>query len=193
MVFVVLTLLCIITGCRESDMADQPRLDPMEATDQFADGKGSRPLINGTVPRGGRTINNSVYAVTAPGPAAAVFPFPLTRADLERGQAQFNIFCALCHGPTGEGDGMIVQRGFPRPPSLYLQRLRDTKPGHFYNVITHGYGAMYSYNDRIEPDDRWRIAGYIRALQISDPNNTALPTTPPPLQKSPRQEPATPK
>jgi mono/diheme cytochrome c family protein len=182
MVLLLLALIAL-TGCRKSDMAQQQKYEPLEPSDQFVDGKSARPLINGTVPRGGETINDSIYAVSAPGPEAEVFPFPLTRADLERGQQQFTIFCSMCHGQTGAGDGMIVQRGFPHPPSYYLPRLREAKPGHFYNVITHGYGAMYSYGDRVAPLDRWRIAGYIRALQLSDPTNNGLATTPPAQRK----------
>jgi mono/diheme cytochrome c family protein len=91
----------------------------------------------------------------------------ITPADLRRGQEQFNIFCAVCHGRLGDGNGMIVQRGFPHPPSYHIPRLRNAPIGHFYQVITNGFGAMYSYNDKISPADRWRIAAYIRALQRS--------------------------
>ncbi|HEX8523954.1 MAG TPA: cytochrome c, partial [Tepidisphaeraceae bacterium] len=106
-------------------------------------------------------------------------PFPLTRNDIERGQQLFTIYCSVCHGALGDGNGMIPQRGFTHPPSFYLPRLRQANPGHFYDVITNGYGAMYSYNDRISPDDRWRITGYVRALQLSNPNDTGATETPP--------------
>ncbi len=92
---------------------------------------------------------------------------PVTMALLERGRQRFDINCAPCHGRTGEGDGMIVQRGFPHPPSYHIDRLRNVPTQHFYDVITHGYGVMYSYADRVEPADRWAIAAYIRALQAS--------------------------
>ena len=101
-------------------------------------------------------------------------PQPVTRAMLDRGRERFDIYCAVCHGRTGEGNGMIVQRGFPAPPSYHTDRLRTAPIGHFYDVITNGYGVMYSYAARVEPPDRWAIAAYIRALQLS---RTRGPTT----------------
>jgi mono/diheme cytochrome c family protein len=98
---------------------------------------------------------------------ADTFPFEISKADLLRGQQRFNIYCSVCHGVDGDGNGMIVQRGFTRPPSLHEQRLKDAPAGHFFNVITNGWGAMYSYNDRIYPEDRWRIIAYVRTLQLS--------------------------
>jgi len=92
---------------------------------------------------------------------------PVTMALLERGQQRFDIYCAPCHSKIGDGRGMIVQRGFPQPPSYYIARLRDAPNQHFYDVITHGYGAMYSYADRVGVEDRWAIVAYIRALQAS--------------------------
>lgn len=93
---------------------------------------------------------------------------PVTMALLQRGQQRFNIYCSPCHARTGEGDGIIVQRGFPHPPSYFIKRLVDAPNQHFYDVITHGYGAMYSYADRVSPADRWAIVAYIRALQASN-------------------------
>jgi cytochrome c len=95
------------------------------------------------------------------------FPFPITHEDLERGRQRYNIYCTPCHDYTGSGRGMIVQRGFPTPPSYHIDRLRQAPVGHFFDVMTNGYGSMYSYASRIEPEDRWRIAAYIRALQLS--------------------------
>ncbi len=92
---------------------------------------------------------------------------PVTMALLERGHQRFEIYCSPCHSKVGDGHGMIVQRGFPQPPSYYIARLRDAPNQHFYDVITHGYGVMYSYADRIAPEDRWAITAYIRALQAS--------------------------
>ena len=91
----------------------------------------------------------------------------MTREDLERGRQRYNIYCTPCHAYDGSGDGMIVQRGFPQPPSYHIDRLRQAPVGHFYQVMTDGFGSMYSYAARIEPEDRWRIAAYIRALQLS--------------------------
>jgi mono/diheme cytochrome c family protein len=150
-------------------MADDAHAKPMEASPFFSDGKLARPLINGTVPRGGKTIADPIYAVTnaPPGTEKATFPFPIGPDELKSGREQYTVFCAPCHGALGDGNGMIVQRGFPRPPSYYEKRLRDAAPGHFYNVITHGYGAMYSYAERIGEKDRWKVAAYVRALQLS--------------------------
>ena len=94
-------------------------------------------------------------------------PPPLSMALLERGQQRFDIYCSPCHSRVGDGDGMIVQRGFPHPPSYYIERLRQVPNEHFYDVMTHGYGVMYSYADRVSPEDRWAIVAYIRALQAS--------------------------
>ena len=109
-------------------------------------------------------------------------PPPVTMALLERGRQRFDINCSPCHGRLGEGDGMIVQRGFPRPPSYNIERLRNVPSQHFYDVITHGYGIMYSYADRVEPVDRWAIAAYIRALQASA--SASLSDVPPDKQKA---------
>jgi mono/diheme cytochrome c family protein len=179
-----LILISLLAGCWKDDMADGSHYKPYEASPQFQNAQLARPLVNGTVPRGGQVVSDTIYAVTAlPTTETTSFPSPLTAADLARGRERFNIYCMPCHGATGDGNGMIVQRGFPHPPSFYLDRLRDAPPGHFYNVITHGYGAMYSYNDRVTPDDRWRIAAYIRALQLSAPNKTGIPETPPAQRK----------
>jgi len=94
-------------------------------------------------------------------------PLDLTPALLARGRNRFDIYCAPCHSRAGDGDGMIVRRGFPRPPSYHIDRLRNAPDGHFYQVISNGYGVMYPYGDRIDPDDRWAIVAYIRALQLS--------------------------
>ena len=92
---------------------------------------------------------------------------PVTLALIERGQERFRIYCTPCHSELGDGNGMIVQRGFPAPPSYHIARLREAPPQHFYDVMTHGYGAMYSFANRVQPADRWAIAAYIRALQRS--------------------------
>jgi hypothetical protein len=101
------------------------------------------------------------------GVVADKFPFPITQADLDRGRERYNVYCTPCHDYSGTGRGMIVQRGFPQPPSYHIERLRDAPAGHFFEVMTNGFGAMYSYAARVEPADRWRIAAYIRVLQLS--------------------------
>jgi mono/diheme cytochrome c family protein len=159
--------ILLVVGCRKEDMGDQPKKQAMEPSPFFADGQSARPLIEGTVPRGGHAIAANIFAVSPSTNEGKTFPFKLTKADIERGHEVFEIYCSVCHGRLGDGEGMIPQRGFQKPPSYYIPRLREAAPEHFYNVITNGYGAMYSYNDRVSADDRWRIAGYIRALQLS--------------------------
>jgi mono/diheme cytochrome c family protein len=107
------------------------------------------------------------------------FPFPITKEILDRGDERYQIFCTVCHGPTGDGDGMIVRRGFRKPPAYYEQRLRDAPVGHFFDVVTNGWGAMPSYASQIPVQDRWAIIAYIRALQLTRPPPavTAAPTT----------------
>ena len=167
-------------GCRKEEMGDQLRKDPMESSTLFQDGESARPLVAGTVPRGGETVRDEVYGqVAMPATQAAnTFPWQLTSTDLERGRERYDIYCSVCHGRLGDGEGMIVQRGFIHPPSFFLDRLRAAPHGYFYNVITDGKGAMFAYNDRVAPEDRWRIVGYIRALQAARPNDNGLSTTP---------------
>jgi mono/diheme cytochrome c family protein len=166
-------------GCMKEDMASQPKQKTGSESTFFADGQADRPLINGTVPRGMPMVEDSDWPTQPSGAEATAFPADIKMdADaLRRGQTEFDIYCALCHGRLGDGRGMIPMRGFVQPPSYYNARLRAVPVGHFYNVISHGYGAMYSYNDRILPDDRWKISGYIRVLQASDPtdNGTNVP------------------
>jgi mono/diheme cytochrome c family protein len=157
----------LLSGCR-LDMHVQPKYLPYEPTDFFADGRSERPVIPGTVARGHLHDDELFYTGQENGAAADKFPFPITQADIERGRQRYNIYCTPCHDYTGNGQGMIVQRGFPPPPSFHIQRLREAPAGHFFEVITNGYGVMYSYAARVEPADRWRIAAYIRALQLSE-------------------------
>jgi len=159
--------LMLLAGCR-LDMHLQPKYLPYQATSFFPDGRSERQPVAGTVARGQLRIDELFYTGRENGVAANKFPFPMTRADLERGRERYNVYCTPCHDYTGSGRGMIVQRGFPQPPSYHIQRLRDAPVGHFYEVITNGFGAMYSYAARIEPADRWRIAAYIRVLQLSE-------------------------
>jgi mono/diheme cytochrome c family protein len=168
--FQLLPLLAIlaIAGCKRNDMRDQPRADTYRDSDFFPDGKSARPLVAGTVPRytpvGVRATSVAPSRTTI---APSGFPMPVTRQILARGRERYSIYCSVCHGDLGDGNGMIVQRGFTRPPTFHQSRLRDVAPSHYYDVITNGYGAMYSYNDRVDPDDRWAITAYIRALQLS--------------------------
>ncbi len=165
---VATTLILVLSfaACRKG-MVDQQHLKPLAEENFFADGRGSRLPPAHTVARGQLREDEQFYTGKIGDQLAATFPMPVTRATLARGQARFEIYCAACHGRIGDADGMIVQRGFPQPPSLHEQRLRDAPVGHFFDVITHGYGVMYSYASRVSPEDRWAIAAYIRALQLS--------------------------
>lgn len=156
----------VLAGCR-LDMHIQPKYLPYDPTNFFGDGRSERPPVPGTVARGQLRLDELFYTGKVNGMVVTEFPFLITRADLERGRERFNIYCTPCHDYTGSGNGMIVQRGFPHPPSYHIDRLRNAPVGHFYDVITNGFGSMYSYAARVEPTDRWRIAAYIRALQLS--------------------------
>jgi cytochrome c553 len=160
----------LLAGCR-LDMHIQPKYLPYEPTDFFADGRSERPPVPGTVARGQLRTDELLYTGKENGVVANEFPFPITRADLERGRERYNIYCTPCHDYTGTGNGMIVQRGFPHPPSYHIDRLRQAPVGHFFEVMTDGFGAMYSYAARVSPEDRWRIAAYIRVLQASRNTN----------------------
>jgi mono/diheme cytochrome c family protein len=149
--------LAALAGCRD-DMARQPKLTGLAASSIWADGAAARPLVAGTVARGALARD-----------AALAHPPAVTAALLARGRARYDIFCAPCHGLTGEGDGEVVARGFPAPPSYLTARLRAAPARHFVTVITRGYGVMYPYADRVAPRDRWAIAAYIRALQAASP------------------------
>lgn len=158
--------IILLPACRR-DMADQPHRKPLEASRFFVDHASSRPLPPHTIARGQLHDDAHFFTGRVGGLLVATFPAPVTRAQLERGRERFEIYCAVCHGRTGEANGMIVQRGFPTPPSLHIDRLREMPVGHFFDVITNGFGLMYSYAARVEPSDRWAIAAYIRALQLS--------------------------
>ena len=160
-------IVALLAGCR-LDMHIQPKYLPEEPTNFFTDGRSERQPVPGTVARGELRVDELLYSGTENGVESNRFPFPITKADLERGRERYNIYCTPCHDYTGSGRGMIVQRGFPQPPSYHIQRLRDAPVGHFYQVMTNGFGAMYSYAARVSPADRWRIAAYIRVLQLSE-------------------------
>jgi hypothetical protein len=145
----------------------QPKYLPYEPTTFFGDGRSERPMVPGTVARGDLRLDSLLFTGTENGAESNRFPFPITKDDLERGRERYNIYCTPCHDYTGSGDGMIVQRGFPHPPSFHAERLRAAPVGHFFGVMTNGFGAMYSYADRVDVGDRWRIAAYIRVLQLS--------------------------
>lgn len=156
------------TACRQ-DMHDAPRYDALEKSDFFPDRRASRSLIEGTVARGQLRADDAYYTGKENGQPIATLPAGLTldKALIERGQSRFNVYCAPCHSQTGEGDGMVVRRGYKQPPSLHDPRLRNMQLGYFYDVVTRGFGQMPDYAAQIQPRDRWAVAVYIRALQLS--------------------------
>ena len=154
-------------GCRQ-DMHDQPKYIPLRPSGFFADGRSQRPLIEGTVARGLLKEDAAFYQGKGPdGKPVMEFPFPVTKEVILRGQERYNIFCTPCHDGLGNGDGMIVRRGFRKPPSYHIDRLRQVPNGYIYDVITNGFGAMADYSAQIAPRDRWAIVAYVRALQLS--------------------------
>ena len=181
---VLLLPLCLLVGCEKGmqNMYQQSRYDTYAPSPLWEDGGAARPPVSGT-----EISARGPFAVSSSGRAgyqlaqrwdrdayATTNPYPISMALLERGHERFDIYCAPCHGPLGDGDGYIVRRGFPAPPSYHIERLRNAPDRHFVDVMTHGYGLMYPYADRIWPNDRWAIVAYIRALQLSQhaPANT---------------------
>lgn len=159
-------LVLLAAGCRQ-DMHDQPKYQPLEASSFFADGRASRPRIPGTVARGRRDDDALLVSGKQDGKLSEVFPAPVTKAVLDRGHQRFDVYCSPCHDRAGTGQGMIVARGYKRPTSFHDERLRTMAPGYFFDVMTNGFGVMPSYAAQIPVDDRWAIAAYIRALQLS--------------------------
>jgi mono/diheme cytochrome c family protein len=162
----VLLGILLLAAC-SGQMSHQPRQDPLDASSFWEDGRSSRDLVPGTVARGLLREDEHLYEAITDGVLAASFPFPVTMEVMARGQERYNIYCAPCHGHAGYGDGMIVQRGFTPPNSFHEERLRLAPEGYYFNVITNGFGAMYSYAYRIPAEDRWAIIAYVRALQFS--------------------------
>jgi len=148
-------------------MHNQPRYKPLAASQFFDDGRSARPMIEGTVARGHMRLDPARFTGKIGGQDITQFPFPITRADIGRGQERFNIYCSPCHGRTGDGQGMVVKRGFRAAANYHTEKLRQAPVGHFFDVMTNGFGAMASYASRVPVDDRWRIIAYIRALQYS--------------------------
>ena len=158
--------LVLAAGCR-LDMHVQPKLKPLRQSDFFADQRGSRPLPPGTVARSQLRADTYFYTGMVGKEPGNEMPFPATREVLERGHQRFNIYCAPCHSELGDGNGMIVQRGYRHPPSYQDPKLLQAPLGHFFDVMTNGFGAMPDYASQVPPRDRWAIAAYIRALQLS--------------------------
>ena len=162
----LLASTAILAGCRQ-DMHDAPRYEAFEASSTFADNRASRNPPAGTVARGWLRDDEALYTGKINGQTVDQFPFAIGRAELERGQQRFNIYCTPCHGRLGDGQGMVVQRGLRQAASYHQDRLRQEKPGYFYDVITNGFGAMQGYAEQIPVRDRWLIVAYVRTLQLS--------------------------
>jgi hypothetical protein len=148
-------------------MQDQPKFIPLRPSSFFTDGRSERPLVEGTVARGHLDADTAFYTGKVGDKFVGTFPLPVTRELLERGQQRYNIYCSPCHDRLGTGLGMVVRRGFRRPPSYHIDRLRQAPVGYIFDVITNGFGAMPDYAAQIEPRDRWAIVAYERALQLS--------------------------
>lgn len=166
-------------GCQK--MNQNGRVRPYQPDSFFSNGSSARMPVHGTVPRS-RLIGDEAFVQgTRNGVVVQEIPVPITMSLLKRGRERFEINCSPCHSFAGDGDGMIVRRGFTAPPSYHSDRLRNAPAGHFFDVITHGYGAMYSYADRVDVSDRWAIIAYIRALQKSQ--HARLSELPPELRQ----------
>ena len=179
--------LALLGGCRQ-DMHNQPKYTPLRSSDFFPDGRSARAPVPGTVARGQLREDTLFYTGKVGDQFATQFPFPVTRTVLLRGQERYNIYCAPCHARTGNGFGMVVQRGYRRPASFDEPRLRSAPPGYYFDAMTRGFGAMSDYAAQIEPADRWAIAVYIRALQLSQ--HATLEDLPPVQREQLMKEPA---
>lgn len=180
-------MLALLLGACHFDMYNQPRVQTYDPSSFFADGRGSRPNVPGAVAVNGVQTDEYLYTGLLDGVEGDLMPFEVTRGLLERGQAQYTIWCAVCHGEAGYGESVVAQRGGIVPANFHQDRLRDAPVGHFFTVITNGvyrgdpadggYQSMYSYASRISAEDRWAIAAYMRALQLSQ--NATVDDVPP--------------
>jgi mono/diheme cytochrome c family protein len=148
-------------------MHDNPRYEPLEQSAFFTDGRSQRPLVANTVARGQLREDEHLYTGKVNGQLATSFPLPVNATLMLRGQERYNVFCSPCHGRTGLGDGMVVRRGYRAPTSFHDERLRQAPPGYIFDVVTHGFGAMPDYATQVPVADRWAIAAYVKALQLS--------------------------
>ena len=180
-------LLAALTACHR-DMVQQPYKRPLQSSPLFPDAAASRPLVPKAVPQEDPEDIGPAQTGYDNGKLVLDVPVPITVQLLARGQESYGIFCAVCHGDDGYGSGMVVQRGFPAPPSFHTDRLRQAPAGHFFDVITRGYGVMYPYASRVSPEDRWAITAYIRALQFSQHAPSA--GLPPDIQSQLSKEPS---
>lgn len=174
--FALLTVpaVLLMAGC--TDMYDGSRIKPLEESRFFPDRRASRTLVEGTVPRGMARTDEHFYEGKIGGRPAETFPIAVTDSVLARGRDRFNTFCSPCHSRLGDGNGMIVQRGFPKPNSFHTDSVRNKPVGYYFDVITNGFGRMYSYAHSVPVEDRWAIVAYLRALQYSTAVDAGLLT-----------------
>jgi len=187
----VLLATLLLAACRQ-DMHDQPRFKPLAKSDFYSDLRSARPPVEGTVARGQLPEDTYFYTGKIGSNPGDYMPFPVTEEVLARGRERFNIYCSPCHSQLGDGNGMIVQRGFRTPPSYHTERLRKAPLGYFFDVMTNGFGAMPEYATQIPPRDRWAIVSYVRALQLSQnaavadvPQGQEIPSEPPVFRGQP--------
>ena len=154
-------------------MHNQPKYRGLRASTFFADGSSARPIVEGTIARGTLAEDTAFFTGKVGNVDVKELPVPVDQQALDRGQERFNIYCTPCHDRTGSGRGMVVQRGYRQPPNFHTDQLRQAADGHFFDVITNGFGAMPDYKAQISPRDRWNIVAYIRALQLSQHANVA--------------------
>lgn len=164
--FAWLPLCFVLVGCH-IDMYDQPKYRPNRPSDFFEDGRSMRPPVENTVAMGSFEADSALFTGRLNGELAVDLPMELTAELLERGQTRYDAFCAPCHGLAGDGNGVIAYRGPLQVPTLHNDRLRTVAIGYYFDVITNGVNRMYSYAHRIPPEDRWAVAAYVRALQLS--------------------------
>ena len=165
---IILAAVCLLAAaaCRQ-DMHNQPKYRGLRPSAFFANGSSARPLVEGTVARGTLQEDEAFFTGKVNKVDVKELPFSIDAQVLDRGQERFNIYCTPCHGRTGAGNGMVVQRGYRQPPSFHIDRLRQADAGHFFDVMSNGFGAMPDYRAQIAARDRWAIVAYIRALQLS--------------------------
>lgn len=164
----------LLTGCFGAGMYEQPRYNPLSPSGLFTDQRSARPIPAGAVPLGQVSVGNPVQSgKDADGNLVQELPIPVTTDLLKEGQERFNTYCAPCHGYTGDGKGVIVQHGMPSPPSFHSEEFYQAPAGRYFDAITNGFGKMLSYGYRVNPEERWAIIAYIRALQLSQNANTS--------------------
>ena len=166
-ILVLAGAVVLAAGACRQDMHDQPKAKPQSKSGFFADGRTARLPVEGTVARGDLREDDHLYRGKVDGKFVTTFPFAIDAALVERGRERYNIFCSPCHGQTGLGNGMVVQRGHKIAASHHIERLRNETPGYWFDVITNGFGAMYGYAAQVPVHDRWAIIAYVRALQLS--------------------------